>query len=117
MLFNALKISEAFPEYQNYVGVEWLTAKIFKVNKFQFARLLAIGTIDGSLFHKQGNFTTHGFIQVSHQQLIQAIGIERAEIINSLDDERFKLERRNHKWLIMNSDTLIFGGIATYICM
>ena len=80
-LYNALKISEAYPEYKQFVGVQWLTQKIFLVNKFQFARLLAIGTIDGSLFHKQGNFTSHGFIQVSQQELIQTLGYERAEML------------------------------------
>lgn len=81
-LYNALKIAQSFPALKDYVGVEWLSPKIIKVNKFQFSRLLAIGSIDGSLFHKQGNFPTHGFVQASNQQIIDAVGEARFEELN-----------------------------------
>lgn len=55
------------PFYIEFLGVEWLTDKILKVDKKVFARLLGIRTIDGSLFHQQGNFPSHGFFELSSQ--------------------------------------------------
>jgi hypothetical protein len=66
-LFNALKIAEEDPFYVTFLGVEWLTEFILKVDKKVFARLLGIKTIDGSLFHQQGNFPSHGFIELSER--------------------------------------------------
>jgi hypothetical protein len=47
------------------VGVTWVTETIIKVYKYPFAKLLNITAVDGGLFHKQGNFTRHGFIPLS----------------------------------------------------
>ncbi|OHT02187.1 hypothetical protein TRFO_30811 [Tritrichomonas foetus] len=63
-LYNALKISENDPFYAEYLGIEWITEKVLKVDKKKFARLLGIKTIDGSLFHQQGNFPSHGFFEL-----------------------------------------------------
>jgi hypothetical protein len=75
-LFNALKIAEEDPFYVTFLGVEWVTEFILKVDKKVFARLLGIKTIDGSLFHQQGNFPSHGFIELSeraaHESLAEA---------------------------------------------
>ncbi|KAH0787965.1 hypothetical protein GPJ56_008121 [Histomonas meleagridis] len=63
-LFNALKLSELSPIYPQFVGVQWLTPLILRVDKRVFARLLGIKSIDGSLFHQQGNFPSHGFFEI-----------------------------------------------------
>jgi hypothetical protein len=63
-LFNALRLSEANPVYAKLVGVSWLTDTILKVDKRAFARLLGVRSIDGSLFHQQGNFPSHGFVEI-----------------------------------------------------
>ena len=63
-LFNALKLSEYNPIYTAFVGVKWLTDTILRVDKRAFARLLGIRSIDGSLFHQQGNFPSHGFFEI-----------------------------------------------------
>jgi hypothetical protein len=63
-LFNALKLVESDPFYADFVGVEWVNETVLKVNKRVFARLLGIKTIDGSLFHQQGNFRSHGFAEL-----------------------------------------------------
>jgi hypothetical protein len=63
-LYNALKISEIDPFYTEYVGVEWVTDRIIKIDKKKFARLLGIRAIEGSLFHRQGNFPSHGFREI-----------------------------------------------------
>jgi hypothetical protein len=64
-LYNALKIYESDPFYGEFVGVEWLTDTVIKVEKAKFARLLGIKSVDGSLFHQQGNFPSHGFVELS----------------------------------------------------
>ena len=63
-LFNALKLSEYDPIYPQFVGVFWLNQTILRVDKRAFARLLGIKSIDGSLFHQQGNFPSHGFFEI-----------------------------------------------------
>lgn len=63
-LFNALKIAEADRLYAELLGVEWITDKVLRVEKNRFARLLGIRTIDGSFFHQQGNFPSHGFVEL-----------------------------------------------------
>jgi hypothetical protein len=63
-LFNALQLSQARTEWAKLVGVSWLSETILKVDKRAFARLLRIRSIDGSLFHQQGNFPSHGFIEI-----------------------------------------------------
>ena len=68
-LYNALKISNADPFYSMFLGVEWVTDRVLKVDKKAFARLLGVKTIDGSLFHQQGNFPSHGFIELKASDL------------------------------------------------
>ncbi|KAH0786543.1 hypothetical protein GPJ56_009614 [Histomonas meleagridis] len=63
-LYNALAIVENNQSMWNLVGVKWITDIIFKVDKYVFGRLLGISSIDGGLFHRQGNFPSHGFVEV-----------------------------------------------------
>lgn len=67
-LWNALRITKTFHNYVPVVGVQWVTKDIIKVYKRSFAYLLNITTIDGGLFHKQGNFTRHGFVELSENE-------------------------------------------------
>lgn len=60
-LWNALRISQAYPALSVHVGVEWVSDDIFKVRKTAFGAFLNIRCLDGGLFHKQGNFPRHGF--------------------------------------------------------
>ena len=64
-LFNALQLAKAAPHLCRVIGVEWIGPDILRVDKHAFARLLKIRTIDGSLFHQQGNFPSHGFVELS----------------------------------------------------
>jgi hypothetical protein len=66
-LYNALKIANEDSFYVEFLGVEWVTDNVLKIDKRVFARLLAIQTIDGSLFHQQGNFPSHGFVELSER--------------------------------------------------
>jgi hypothetical protein len=88
-LFNALRIVQSGAVTSEFVGVEWLTDGIIKVDKVAFARLLGIKVVEGSLFHKQGNFPSHGFIEVlprdatfvlSHEQL-KGVDFDRVRLV------------------------------------
>lgn len=68
-LYNALKISSVSDMYAELTGVQWVTSNVIKVSKGQFARLLGIKAVDGSLFHQQGNFPTHGFVELNRDQV------------------------------------------------
>ena len=63
-LYNALKLTEHNPEFIQICGISWYHKTCIRVIPAIFAKLLGIKAIDGSLFHKQGNFTTHGFVEV-----------------------------------------------------
>ncbi|KAH0788243.1 hypothetical protein GPJ56_007871 [Histomonas meleagridis] len=67
-LWNALKITSAFPGMIKIIGVTWVTDNIMKVYKFPFAKLLGINAVDGGLFHKQGNFVRHGFVPLTDSE-------------------------------------------------
>ena len=67
-LYNALRITLIHPEFITYVGVQWVTDSIIKVYKYPFAKLLGINCVDGGLFHKQGNFSRHGFLTLLEAQ-------------------------------------------------
>lgn len=67
-LWNALRITTLFPNLDKIVGVVWLNEKVIKVYKQPFARLLGITSTDGALFHKQGNFTRHGFVDMTEYE-------------------------------------------------
>lgn len=64
-LFNALTIVSQNAAMFNLFGVRWISDTVFLVDKFIFGRLLGIMSIDGGLFHQQGNFRSHGFIETS----------------------------------------------------
>jgi len=87
-LFNAIQISKLVPNMLQYTGVEWVGPLVLKVNKKQFARLLGIHSIDGSLFHQQGNFTTHGFNEVGGEEAKSLIG---EEAFTAMDFETVRL--------------------------
>ena len=72
-LWNCLRITSAFPNLTKVIGVCWVDNKIIKVYKFHFAKFLAITCVDGGLFHKQGNFTRHGFIPLTEPEAQQAL--------------------------------------------
>lgn len=64
-LYNALLITEKFPSAYYYIGAIWVMPNVFKIHSRIFGSLLGIHAIQGGLFHQQGNFVRHGFIQIS----------------------------------------------------
>lgn len=75
-LWNALRITSEYPALIKLVGVLWITNSIIKVYKFTFAKLLNISAIDGGLFHKQGNFTRHGFVPLTEAEARKKVSEE-----------------------------------------
>jgi hypothetical protein len=66
-LYNALCITMKFPNAYEFVGAIWISASIMKIHAQAFANLLGVHTVQGALFHKQGNFARHGFTHVFRQ--------------------------------------------------
>ena len=67
-LYNALKLSEYYPEFRRIVGICWVTDDVFRVDRNAFARLIGVKSVEGGLFHQQGNFPSHGFVELDFQQ-------------------------------------------------
>jgi hypothetical protein len=89
-LFNALKIQSLNPLYYEHVGVKWVTDTILMVDKDKFARLLGIKSIEGSLFRKQGNFPSHGFVELCAEE---ASGMVPDEALSYVDFDSVRLLR------------------------
>jgi hypothetical protein len=76
-LWNALRITSVYPNLTKCVGVYWVNDRIIKVYKRAFAKLLNINCVEGGLFHKQGNFTRHGFTVVMEAAAKQELTSEQ----------------------------------------
>jgi hypothetical protein len=87
-LYNALKITLDDPFYVEFIGIEWVTDVVLKIDKRIFARLLAIKTVDGSLFHQQGNFPSHGFVELSEQTGLEYVP---KEVLDGVDFDNVRL--------------------------
>lgn len=86
-LYNALRLTSMYPHFEEVVGVFWISNTHFLVHKFIFAQLLGIVHVDGSLFHKQGNFPTHGFCEATFGECAaQGINLPR-----NLNNKIFKI--------------------------
>jgi hypothetical protein len=96
-LFNALKIADIEPRYRHFIGVEWVTETVLRVDKTNFARLLGIKTIDGSLFHRQGNFPSHGFVELTIEE---ARRILRPDLLRGVDFEEVRLLRHEPRMFV-----------------
>jgi len=79
-LWNSLKIVEQYPHLFSYIGVAWVSDTVIKVNKTIFASFLGIGCVEGGLFHKQGNFTRHGFEIMKEQDVRASVGLSISDI-------------------------------------
>ena len=56
-----------------------------------FARLLGISSCDGGLFHKQGNFPTHGFVELTPNDIAERYGIDWINEHQDIDYDRVRL--------------------------
>ena len=64
-LYNALLISTDDPFYAEFLGVEWITDRVLKIDKNVFSRLFGLKHPDSSLFHRHSFFSTNGFVELS----------------------------------------------------
>jgi hypothetical protein len=82
-----------------------MSERIIKVYKHVFAKLLGIGAVDGGLFHKQGNFTRHGFVQVPDLLARQELGDDQmADVENR---EIVMLEHKDHAFTMKSTEETI----------
>lgn len=61
---------------------------VLKVDKKVFAQLLGIKSVDGALFHLQGNFPSHGFVELGINEAMEMLNEEEME---GVDYERIRL--------------------------
>jgi hypothetical protein len=87
-LYNALALVDHSPALFSLIGVQWITDRIFKVDKLVFGRLLGITSIDGGLFHRQGNFPSHGFSELGSTELE---GLRTVHDLADVDQDRVRL--------------------------
>ena len=82
-LFNALKITEHCPDLFPHIGVKWITDDVIWVDREAFACLIGVKTVEGGLFHQQGNFPSHGFVELSYeesQMLANSLNLGRIDL-------------------------------------
>ena len=88
-LFNGLLLVQKQPHMYPLIGLMWITDNIFKVDKYVFGRLLGITTIDGGLMHSQGNFPSHGFKELSSDDVL---ALKKAGVnLDDVDFDRIRL--------------------------
>ena len=80
-LYNALCITKKHPETYKFIGAKWITNSIMKIDSQIFGNLLGIRAVQGGLFHKQGNFSRHGFTHVFRNSLSER---EKSEFFYNL---------------------------------
>ena len=87
-LYNALAVVDQDPSLFSLFGVRWITEQIFKVDKLIFGRLLGITSIDGGLFHRQGNFPSHRFAELTVAEVDQ---LKTQYDLSDVDMDRVRL--------------------------
>ncbi|KAH0789175.1 hypothetical protein GPJ56_006928 [Histomonas meleagridis] len=87
-LFNALRITLKYPDAYQFVGAIWITNSIMKIDSQIFAHLLNIHAVQGGLFHKQGNFSRHGF---QHILRSSSISLMKSPDCSDVDDYQVRL--------------------------
>ena len=68
-LYDMLRLTTCYPQLKQIVGVYFVNDYVIVAKKNSLINMLGINpkNVDGSLFHKQGNFSTHGFIEVNER--------------------------------------------------
>ena len=91
---NALLLTDDNPDLFCVVGLKWVNDSVMALNKRIFAQLLGIAptSVDGALLNSQGNFSTHGCVEVSRQVHLIALGVTPEQIMEQRvagEDYRF----------------------------
>ncbi|EAX95303.1 hypothetical protein TVAG_270940 [Trichomonas vaginalis G3] len=98
-LYNALKLSTLDSKFDSLVGVKWINDYVLHVDKIKFAHLLGIKSIDGSLFHQQGNFPSHGFIEMNTKDVDK---LKSEYDVSDVDYENIRLLTHVDKIFVRN---------------
>lgn len=69
-LWNVLAITKYNPELYKYLGAQWISNSLIKVNKNALASTFGLKRPKASLFNPQGTFKTHGFIEISKEEIL-----------------------------------------------
>ena len=66
-LYNILVITSKIPALEFAMGARWVGPRVIEVSRKGVLNVFNIQekNVDGALFHKQGNFQTHNFIEIS----------------------------------------------------
>lgn len=72
-LYNLLLISINYPILEKALGVRWVNDNVIEVSRSGLVNIFNLreNTVDGSMFHRQGNFPTHKFIEVNESNFQQ----------------------------------------------
>jgi hypothetical protein len=93
-----------FPTAYYYIRAIWLTQTVMKIHSQTFAQLLGIHAVQGGLFHKQGNFSRHGFRQVMKDtQIIEGMNVDLLDV----DDYLVRLFTDEHNRFSRDSEFII----------
>ena len=72
-LYNLLLISINYPILENALGVRWANDNVIEISRSGLVNIFNLreNTVDGSMFHRQGNFPTHKFIEINESNFQQ----------------------------------------------
>jgi hypothetical protein len=97
-----------FPSAYYFIGAIWLNSTVMKIHSQTFAQLLGIHAVQGGLFHKQGNFSRHGFQQVMKRaQAALGMTLDLADV----DDYLVRLFTDQHNRFSRDSEFVITDTI------
>ncbi|EAY07414.1 hypothetical protein TVAG_419560 [Trichomonas vaginalis G3] len=95
-LYNALLLTEKYPNLLHLVGATWQTNKILKIYKTPFSCLIGTRVANNSLFHKQGNFPTHGFAELTTEEAlaknidIRQIDFDEIRLLHHVEEKFYR---------------------------
>jgi len=76
-LYNALRLTEDNPNLFCVVGIRWVSDHVISLDKRVFGQLLGLSpvSVEGALLNAQGNFSTHGFVEVTGVEALRHLGV------------------------------------------
>lgn len=90
-LYNLLLISSQIPKLQRAIGVRWVNDSVIELSRSALINIFNVreSTVDGSMFHRQGNFPTHRFIEITDTNFQQMGFLEYGQMPRVPGDTKF----------------------------
>ncbi|OHT11561.1 hypothetical protein TRFO_18916 [Tritrichomonas foetus] len=65
-LYNLLMITSNVPMLEKAIGIKWVSPRVIEVSRLGLVNIFKVreSTVDGAMFHRQGNFSTHQFVEI-----------------------------------------------------